>query len=365
MIEKGKISALQSAMMIYLAIIPTAILTTPSITYKYAKQDLWISPVWAFSGLITVYIAFRLHNMYPGQNIVQASERIVGRVPGKMIGFIMLFFYLYLNGIVVREYGEFLVGAFLHLTPLIVVLGSMVLVCVLAVRGGVEIVGRFAQLFLPAFVALFLLIIIPIIPDLNPSNMLPFMAGGIMPSIKGAGVLQVWYSEFITVSFLLPFVTDRENAAKSMLISLIAVILTLVISNLATLMLLGEMTGNYTYPLLILARYISLAEFFTHLESLYMAIWVLGAFVKICVFFYVTVLGTAQWMGLSDYRSIVLPLGFLLILFSVWVAPNLQELTHAIATSVSFSLLTVFVAIPVLLFCIAWVKRQFSRIRTR
>ncbi|NGQ95753.1 endospore germination permease [Brevibacillus sp. SYP-B805] len=361
MIEKGKISAAQSAMMLYLGIVPTAILTTPAITYKFAKQDLWISPIWAISAWITIFIAFRFHHMYPGLNIVQASEQIVGRVLGKLIGFILPFFYLYLNGIVIREYGEFLVGAFLHQTPLIVVTGSMVLVCALAVRGGVEIVGRFAQLFLPAFVALFLFIILTIIPDLNPLYMLPIMEGGILPSIAGAGVLQSWFSEFLTVSFLLPFVTDREKAAKSTMISLFAVILTLVISNLATLLLLGEMTGNYTYPFLILARYISLADFFTHLESLYMAIWVLGAFVKICLFFYVSVLGTAQWLDLSDYRPLVFPLGFLLMLLSIWVAPNLQELTHAISTTVTISLIAVFVAFPVFLFCMAWVKKRLGR----
>ena len=240
----------------------------------------------------------------------------------------------------------------------------MVLICALAVRGGVEIVGRFAQLFLPAFLAFFLFIILPIIPDLRPSNMLPVMADGIMPSIKGAGILQVWFSEYIAVSFLLPFVTNREKAAKSTLISLFAVILTMVITYLVTLWLLGEMTGNYTYPLLIVARYISLAEFFTHLESVYMAIWVLGVFVKICVLFYVFVLGAAQWMNLSDYRPIVFPLGFILLLFSVWIAPNLQELRLAIATSLTYSQLTSFVAIPALLLCIAWIRRRFKRTRT-
>jgi spore germination protein KB len=363
MIEKGKISALQSAMMMYLAINPTAILTSPSITYKYAKQDLWISPIWALSGLIIIYVALRLHHMYIGLNIVQASEQIVGRFPGKVIGFIILFFYLYFIGTVIRQYGEFVVGAFLEDTPLIVVSGSMVLVCALTVRGGVEIVGRFAQLILPVFLALLLFILIPIIPELRPSNMLPVMGGGIMPSISGAGLMQGYFSEFITVSFLLPFVTDRENAAKSTLISLFAVILTLVISNLATLLLLGEMTGNYTYPFLILAKYISLADFFTHLEALFMAIWVLGAFVKICVFFYVFVLGAAQWMNLSDYRPLVFPLGFILTLFSIWVAPNLQELTHAIATSATFFLMTALFVIPVFLFCMAWVQKRFDRIR--
>lgn len=191
--------------------------------------------------------------------------------------------------------------------------------------------------------------------------MLPIMGEGIMPSIAGAGVLQSWYCQFITVSFLLPFVRDREKAAKSVSISLIAVILTLSVSNLATLLLLGEMTGNYTYPFLILARYISMADFFSHLESLYMAIWVLGMFVKICVFFYVLVLGAAQWMNLSEYRPVVFPLGFILILFSIWVAANLQELIHSIATTGTLSILTVFLAIPVVLYSIAWVQKRFRR----
>jgi spore germination protein KB len=262
----------------------------------------------------------------------------------------------------VREYSEFLNAAFLIQTPLIVVSGSMVLVCALAVRGGVEIVGRFAQLFLPAFLVLFLFIVIPIIPDLNLSNMFPIMGEGIMPSIAGAGTLQVWFCQFFTISFLLPFVSDRENAAKNTLISLLGFILTLVFSSLVTLLLLGDMTGNYTYPFLLLARYVSLAEFFNHLEALFMAIWVLGAFVKICVFFYVTVLGTAQWMNLSNYRPIVFPLGFILLLFSIWVAHNLQELMHAIATSATFFLLTVLFLIPLVLFIIACVQKRLRKI---
>jgi spore germination protein KB len=134
MIEKGKISALQLAMMMYLAITPTSILTTPSILFKYAKQDLWISPIGGvLSGFITVYVAFLLHRMYPGQNIVQASERIVGRIPGKMIGMIILFYYLYLTGNIIREYGEFLVGAFLHQTPLIVAIATFTVFSMLTV----------------------------------------------------------------------------------------------------------------------------------------------------------------------------------------------------------------------------------------
>jgi spore germination protein KB len=250
------------------------------------------------------------------------------------------------------------IGAFLLQTPLTVVSGSMVLASAMAVRSGVEIVGRFAELFLPAFITLFLLIIFPIIPDLHLSNMLPIMGEGMMPSLMGAFVLQAWFSELITASFFLPFVADQKKVTKSILIVLLMIVLTLIVSNLATLLLLGNVTGSYTYPFLILARYINLFEFFTHLEAIFMAIWVLGAFVKICVFFYVAVLGAAQWLKLSDYRPIVFPFGFLLTLISMWVAPNLQKLNDAISKSVSFAVLTMFVAVPVLLLCLAWGKRR-------
>ncbi|WP_245954958.1 MULTISPECIES: GerAB/ArcD/ProY family transporter [Paenibacillus] len=359
--KKENISVLQIGKMMYLAVTPTAILSTPAITYKFAKQDLWISPMWAFSGVIAIWIALGIHRLFPGENLVQAGERILGRMLGKVFGLILLLYYLYLGGVIVREYGEFVVGAFLVQTPLLVVSGSMVLVCAVVVRSGVEIIARFADLFIPVFALLFLLLILPLLPELHILKMLPIMGEGIGPSLSGAVVLQAWFSEFLTVSFLIPFANRAGKVKKSMAITLLAVIVTLVSSNLATLLLLGDITGNYTYPFLIVARYINLADFFTHLESIFMAIWVLGAFVKICVFFYVSVLGTAQWMELRDYRPIVLPVGFLLLLMSIWVAPNLQELTHALSTSIIFSALTVLVCIPAALLGLAWFRRLWEK----
>ncbi|MGR5984565.1 hypothetical protein ACUC2M_04945 [Bacillus cytotoxicus] len=57
-------------------------------------------------------------------------------------------------------------------------------------------------------------------------------------------------------------------------------------------------------------------------------LWVLGAFIKISVFYYVLVLGTAQWLHLSDYRPIVFPLGFFVILIGVWAFSSGQEMTR-------------------------------------
>ena len=45
MIEKGKISALQLAMMFYTSIIVTGILFLPIVGYHFAERDFWIAPI--------------------------------------------------------------------------------------------------------------------------------------------------------------------------------------------------------------------------------------------------------------------------------------------------------------------------------
>ena len=150
--EKGKISSLQMAIMLYPAIIATGIISVPSIVAKYAQNDLWILPIVAsLLGFLTVYIAYELHKLFPKQTVIQFSEQILGKFFGKMISLCILIFYLIATGHMVRGYSEFIVSSFLINTPISVIMASMVLLCAFAVQGGLEVFGRIAQLFLPFY----------------------------------------------------------------------------------------------------------------------------------------------------------------------------------------------------------------------
>src|SRR6476620_12248194 len=128
--EKGKISALQMAFMMYPTIIATAILSVPSVIAKYAKNDLWLSPILAsIVGYVTVYLAYKLHQLYPKQTVIQFSEQIIGRFLGKIFGFIFLFIYIQATGHVIRGYAEFIVDSFLANTPISVIMASMLFLC--------------------------------------------------------------------------------------------------------------------------------------------------------------------------------------------------------------------------------------------
>ncbi len=358
MIEKGKISALQMALMMHPTILATALLLVPAITGKYAKQDMWISPIWAsFVGFLVVYIAHQFNRKFPKETVIQFSEKLVGFIPGKIIGFVFLFFYIHTMGIILREYGEFVIGNFLKKTPLIVVIGSLVIVCALAVHGGLEVIARSAQIFVPVVIFLLLIVTVLLIGELEPQNMFPVMEKGMVPSLMGALVPASWFTEYFLISFLFPFIADREKGFKWGMISVFMVLFMMVMTNLFTLFLFGDITTTFTYPVMSAARYINIADFLQHLESFIMAIWVAGTFVKISVFYYVIVIGTAQWLNLSDYHPIVYPLGFLCVCVSIWSASGLGELSYFISTIWPFYAISIQVIIPIILLLIAVLRK--------
>ncbi|MBP1989997.1 GerAB/ArcD/ProY family transporter [Paenibacillus eucommiae] len=359
MIEKGKISAFQMGMMMYSMPIATGIVLLPAITAKHAGRDLWLAAILAsVVGFILVYTAHRFNKFYPGKTIMEYSISILGRIPGKMMGFIYLFFYLHLSGIVIRQYGEFIVGNFLRKTPITVVMGIMVLVCALAVRSGLEVLGRSAQTFIFLLICLILVITLLLIPEMKPGNMLPILEHGLQPVIKGAFPPMDWFSSYFVMMFLLPFLSDKQNGMKWGMISVFAVMVTMIISNLIALFLFSDIIASLNYPLMAAVRKISLASFFEHVEAFVMAIWILGAFIQISMHFYTTVLAAAQWLELESYRPIVFPLGFLLTVLGVWVAPNSQEMSYILGTTFTFYALSIRLLIPLLLLLIAAVKNR-------
>ncbi|WP_419876945.1 GerAB/ArcD/ProY family transporter [Brevibacillus centrosporus] len=346
MLEKGKITATQSGMILYPIIMSTAMIAGPSLMMKHAMQDMWITPIWAScSGFLALFIAKQLNQRYVNMTIIEQSQQIAGTFWGKGIGFFYVLLFLQINGFIVREYAEF-IALFLNGTPLSIVSSALVLVSAFAVRGGVEVIARSAQIFFPFFVVPFLIMILLILKDLEPQNILPILDNGLLPTIRAAVIPQGWFREVFLLSFLLPYMSDRTNAKKAGVVTILACLVTMIVSNLITLFAFGDVTMTLLFPIMDMARYVSVADFFENLESGVMAVWVVGVFVKVTLFYYVTVLGTAQWLNLSNFRPIVLPVGWLTILFCFWGIPDFSTVGEINSFAIPFLLMIFFVFIP-------------------
>ena len=363
MLDKGKISSLQLGVLMYPTVFAVGVLVLPASAAFYAKNDFWMTGIFTVvAGYAAVFAATRLYRLFPGMTIAQYSERIIGTWAGKAVTLLFSFHLLQITGIISRQYAEFVKGNFLFETPILIIISSMVLVAAIAVRGGVEMIARSAMIFTPIFILpMFSLLLL--FPDLHIKNMFPVLGHGILPVLKGAAAPQAWVAQLFLITFFLPSLSDPQKGKKWALLSLIAIIFSMTFINLMTLWLLGADTGNKTYPVLAAVRYISIADFFENLEALILAMWIVGNFIKITVFYYAVVLSVGQCWKLSDYRPIVFPVGILVIACSIWGFPSFTSVGLHARIIAPFDVPVYQVVIPLLLLGIASLRRKFSGVK--
>ncbi|RXZ79028.1 spore gernimation protein [Paenibacillaceae bacterium] len=355
-LEKGVISSSQLGLLFFLSILTTGILTAPSPIYSVAYRDIWISSlIGSLPAYGIILIVHALHRKYPGMTFIEYSTKVYGKVIGKIIGLLFLLFTLHTTGVVVRQFSEFMAVGFFPRTPLIVLAAVIIFTSACAVRGGVEIIGRFPQLFTPIVLVLLMFIIVPLIPDFNVKELLPVMENGPLPPIKGALILQQWFLLYSVTSFYLPYVADGKRSLRWSLYSLTALVIVMLIGHVCTVMVLGEVTAQYNFSFMNLSRYIQIAGFFEHLQSIVMAIWVFSLFVRLSTTYYILALGTAQWLNLSDYRMLVMPIGILIVVFSLWSLPSIASYSSAIAPN-TFYYIIMLGGVPLLTWLVSSIR---------
>jgi spore germination protein KB len=360
MLEKGKISTIQMEFMMVPTIIATGILSVPSIAGKFARHDMWMTPIiGSIIGFITVFIVWKLHQLFPKLTPIEYSEKILGKAVGMVFSLILVTFYIDNTAIVVRQYVNFISGNVMFNTPSVVFTIGILFVSALAVRGGIEVIARSAVICTTIYLstALFLLLLIK---DIDLGLMLPFLENGMLPVIKGGWVHSAWFSEFFLLSFIFPFIHNPKKGLKSGMKASLYVMLIFTYVNFFVLTILGVSSVNQFYPVYSIIRSISVMGFFENFEIIITASWILGNFVKISVFLYVASLGLAQVFRLSSYRIVVFPLSLLLVLISYWDIPNIVVLVDYLTRIQPFYSIIVQTVLPFFLLIIALARRKGS-----
>jgi spore germination protein KB len=341
-------------------IVATGVLSIPSISGRFARHDMWMTPIiGSLIGFITVYIAWKLHQLFPKLSPIQYSEKILGKALGSLFSLFLVSFYIYNTGLVIRQYSDFITGNVMLETPGIVFSIGIMFVSALAVRGGIEVIARSSVICTVLFLstALFLLLLIK---DIDITLILPILENGLIPVMKGGFIQNAWFSEFFLLAFLYPYINHPKKGLKSGLKVSVFVMLILLYVHFFVLTLLGVSSVNQLYPVYSLVRAINVMGFFENFEVIITASWVLGNFVKVTVFLYVASLGLAQLLRLSDYRLIVFPLSLLIILLSYWDIPNIVVLVDYMTKIQPFYFVLVQTMFPLILLIIAMARRKRS-----
>ncbi|MET3546304.1 spore germination protein KB [Paenibacillus favisporus] len=327
--DKGKISAQQFALIMYLYIIGTAALVQPHTLVSIAGQDAWFSVIIVGIiqlGLITLYM--KLGFRYPQQTIIQYGRLLTGKWFGSAIAVVYMFYFLILTAYVLRNIGNFIGSVVLPQTPLVV---NMVVILIPAIYGcflGIEVIGRTGEILFPWAMSVFIITALLLIPKMHPGELFPMFPEGIMPSIKAGYPLVGFPSLEIAICLMLiPFVQNQQKIKKYFYITSVGTLISGTLLSLITIMVLGvDLTARSPYAVYDVAREIRIERVMERAEVIVGIIWLITSFMKLLICFYITVIATVQCFNVISYKNLVIPFSFLLLPLSLWVLRNTAEL---------------------------------------
>lgn len=360
--EKVKISAYQLFVLLFLFEMGTAIFVPLAID---AKQDAWLAILIGMAGGICLFLIYhRIFAYYPDLSPPEYLQMIFGQFLGKIVTFLYLLYFLYLEARVLRDFGEMLAINFYPETPILVLIGLMMLTVVIAVRNGIEVMARTAELLFVVYLLLslaaFLLLLLSGVVDIQ--GMKPVLENGLKPVIKTAfsQTLYFPFGEALAFILLLPYVGNVQKAKKAGVFALLASGISLALLMTLNISVLGvSLASRSLFPLLSTIQSIEVAGFLQRLDIFFMLGTVIAGFFKIAIFLYIVVAGTAELFKIKESSRLVFQITFIALPLSMIIASDLPEhFMEGLKIVPVFLHLPMQVILPIIVLVLAFFKNR-------
>lgn len=250
---------------------------------------------------------------YPGKNIVEIGEELVGPVINTLFSLGYLLFFISLVAMTLRQFSERVITGFVEEMPISFAVFSFMAGVVIVSYLGLEAIARTARLFYPILLVLLISSIAATFPYWHLHYFYPLLGGGIHAIAKTAVTKGGLMSEIFilaVVSQSLPEKRLRAIGLWSLAVS--GFILTVVV--VAVQMVFPyPVNAELSLPTFELAKIIHLGRFFARLETFFMPVWAMGGLIKLTIGLYAASFIAAAMLKLPYYRPLILPMSVIAI----------------------------------------------------
>ena len=309
-IEGGKISARQLAAVLVLSRIAIMTIIFPTVTGAQVPQDVWIASLLAMLLSIPFVLAVvSLGLRFPDKTIIEYSEVLLGKYPGKLVGLILVLYWIGIAADAARALGEAYTIAIMPETPILVFMITMVFLAADAARNGLEVVGRMGEN--GVWVVLFFLILMFILPydEMHFKNLAPVLSQGFRPLLEPIGTAFAFFLQFIVLGMVIPYLNKPREAARYSVYAVLTSGLLMTWLVIALVAVFGPTVSGLAMPAYSLGRMISIANFLERIEAITMGAWTLSSGIKLALFLWAGAVGLAQLFGISKFQPLVYPIG--------------------------------------------------------
>lgn len=360
-----KLSGLQIFWLMFTFETGNMVLLTIGPTMEEANQDVWISYLIAnILGVLIVYLATKTALLYPKHTFIQFSKIILGKLLGTVVVLNYLVQWYSVVGNILRQFADLTITLLLPRTPSWILFLTMLLLLIyVTFIGGIEGIGRCAEVFGPIIFFSVVMLILLSVKDFQILNLLPvYVDTGIHSIWKGALTPLSFFGESVMMLMLVSFMDKPEKAIKSACLGIVsaAIIVTFVV--VSVLLTFGpEISGKLRYPAFDMVSYISVLEFIQNIEIFAIVVWILSVFIKLSLYFFLSCYGTAQLFKLKDWKKMIWIAAIIFFALAQFY-PNVSYTFSFMNTYWIYYVLPInAVGIPLLLRIIATIRKRKSQ----
>ncbi len=357
MLEKGKLSQFQLFSMMVLFMSGSSVILQSLVV---SGRDSWISLLLAtLVGTAYIILITSLALRLPGMTIIQYSEVLFGKLIGKMVGLLYLWYFLHLGSLVLRNFGDLFPAMVMSATPMWFFHATMGLVVAYLVYQKLEVLGRLSEFSLPISIGITVSVnvLLTLSGVVDYGNLSPVFEHGVSKVLLGAFPYTSFpFAETILFAMVFPYLNRQHACRKPSLLALLVsgiIMLSILVQNIGAF---GEYLASLAFPRLSAVKLIMVGNFIERIEAFLLGFWIIGGLIKVGVCLFGFVLGLAQLLNLKDYRPLILPSTVLMIVIAQISYANTFEMLDFAVNIYPFYAFPIQVVLPLLMLAIAMIK---------
>lgn len=368
MLEKAKISVHQLYVLVVFYVVVSAIIIAYGVENK---QDAWISTlVGTLGGILLFLMNVKIYSYFPGHSFGEVIQFIFGKWLGKLVTILYMIYFMYLSAFVLRDFSE-LVRVFAYQnTPMLVISSFMLVAILYTVYKGIEVIARVGEILFTilSIVAIVGVTLLVSSGNVDVHNLLPVLEEGWIPILKSGYHSSVFpFGELIAFMMVYPYLASLKGIKKAAITGIIVGGFIIAFVMVLNITIIGvDLFTRTEYPLLSTFQLVEGKAFLERMDSLFMITSVLGGFFRISILFYATVMCATSIFNVPNYRTLVLPMGIVILFGSVNLAGNFIEFTvNGMLAFTYYVQPPMLLVIPFLLLVVGWFRtRNQSRTKT-
>lgn len=329
MTNEGKFGLQEAIWLITITSSTKLLLTNPAMSAKIAGTAGWYVPLISMVFTIIWFtFIFLLLKRYPGNNIMEIYETVLGRFLGSIFSCVIMLALLSSAALSLREFVEVKKVYILVRTPISLIITCFIIVTIILSFLGLEAIARYSKLI--SFILLFSFILILILSSQNYQShrLFPILGYGLGNTLFHGFMRSSMFGEIIIIAIIAKSLHGINEIKKTGFISIIFSGILVSVAYLTFLLTFSYFLGReLTAPIYVMASLINYGFFFQRVESIFMFIWNLTSLISIAVLLYSSLMVYCHIFRIKDKRPLIIPFG--IILFTLTIIP--QGLMHVIS----------------------------------